>query len=195
MSVMEVTFTKLQGRRYLMTVVRERGPELAPRQGPGYNDYLPHDAVHFIVEAEAALSGGVFGRVAAGQNNIFTTADPTVRRHQARREAKRRPQATDRADMARSEELASLCQPLWELRAGLRSELPLGTSRIEPDLFASPLVERIVRRLSVCKRIKFTFDPRPVMLMVWRFPWMPRSRWRPSSPRCSRTWTSGSGGW
>jgi hypothetical protein len=27
MSVMEVTFTKLEGRRYLMTVVRERGPE------------------------------------------------------------------------------------------------------------------------------------------------------------------------
>ena len=49
--------------------------------------------------------------------------------------------------------------------------------------------------VSVCKRITFIFDPRPVMLMVWRFPWMPRSRWRPSSPRCSRTWTSGSGGW
>jgi len=147
MSVMEVTFTKIEGRRYLMTVVRERGPELAPRQGPGYDDYLPHDAVHFIVEAEAALSGGVFGRVAAGWNNIFAAADPAVRRHQARREAKRRPQAADRADMARSESLASLCQPLWQLRAGLRSELPLWASRVEPDLFASPLLERIVERL------------------------------------------------
>ena len=145
---MEVTFTKLQGRRYLMTVVRDRGPELAPRQGPGYHDYLPHDAVHFMVEAEAALSGGVFGRVAAGQNNIFTTADPAIRRHHARREAKRRPRATDRADMARSEELASLCQPLWELRAGLRSELPPWTSRVDPDLPSSPLVTRIIDRLN-----------------------------------------------
>ncbi len=147
MSVMEVTFTKLGGRRYLMTVVRERGPELAARQGPGYHDYLPHDAVHFLAEAEAGLSGGVFGRVAAGWSNIFTTADPAVRRHQARREAKRRPRDTDHADMARSESLASLCQPLWEFRAGLRSELPLWASRVEPDLFASPLVERIVERL------------------------------------------------
>ena len=49
--------------------------------------------------------------------------------------------------MARSESLASLCQPLWEFRAGLRSELPPWTSRIEPDLFASPLVERIIQRL------------------------------------------------
>jgi hypothetical protein len=144
---MEVTFTKLEGRRYLMTVVRERGPELAPRQGPGYDDYLPHDAVHFIAESEAALSGGVFGRVAAGRNNIFWAADPAVRRHQARREAKRRPRATDHEDMARSESLASLCQPLWELRAELRSELPLWSSRVEPDLFASPIVERIVERL------------------------------------------------
>ena len=88
---MEVTFTKLQGRRYLMTVVRDRGPELAPRQGPGYHDYLPHDAVHFMVEAEAALSGGVFGRVAAGQNNIFTTADPAIRRRQGRWEATTEP--------------------------------------------------------------------------------------------------------
>ena len=147
MAGMEVTFTKLEGRRYLMTVVRERGPELAPRQGPGYHDYLPHDAVHFIVEAEAALAGGAFGRVAAGWNNIFTTADPAVRRHQARREGKRRPSSADHADMARSESLASLCQPLWELRVGLRSELPPWTSRIEPDLFASPLVERIIQRL------------------------------------------------
>ncbi len=147
MSAMEVTFTKLEGRRYLMAVVRERGPELAPRQGPGYDDYLPHDAVHFLVEAEAALSGGVFGRVAVGWNNIFTTADPAVRRHQARREAKRRPRGTERADMARSESLASLCQSMWEFRAGHRSELPLSASRVDPDLFASPLVERIIERL------------------------------------------------
>jgi hypothetical protein len=58
---MEVTFAKATtGRRYVMTVVRERGPQLAPRPGPGYDDYLPHDAVHFLVEAEAGLSGGVF---------------------------------------------------------------------------------------------------------------------------------------
>ena len=65
---MKVTFAKATGRRYVMTVVRERGPQLAPRPGPGYDDYLPHDAVHFLVEAEAGLAGGVFGRIAAGQN-------------------------------------------------------------------------------------------------------------------------------
>jgi hypothetical protein len=78
---MDVTFTKGPGRRYFMTVVRERGIRLARRQGPGYHDYLPHDAVHFIVEREAGLTGGVFGRVAAGQSNIFPAADPRGSAH------------------------------------------------------------------------------------------------------------------
>jgi hypothetical protein len=149
-AAMDVMFTKVAGRRYLMTVVRERGPQLAPRHGPGYDDYLPHDAVHFIVEAEARLSGAVFGRIAAGSSNIFWAADPRDLRREKRREAKRRPSATEHADMARSEELAGLCQPLWELRAGHRRELPLWWSSLTPDaleLLESPLCERILARL------------------------------------------------
>jgi hypothetical protein len=143
----EVTFTKVAGRRYTMTVAREHGPELAPRQGPGYHDYLPHDAVHFIVESVAGLSGGVFGRIAAGHSNLFTPADPALRRHQARREAKRKLPASARLDMARSESLASLCLPLWELRAGHRRELPPWLAEVEPSALASSLVERILERL------------------------------------------------
>ncbi|MEW1863349.1 hypothetical protein AB0399_23780 [Streptomyces sp. NPDC088194] len=144
---MDVTFTKAPGRRYQMTVVRERGPELAPRQGPGYDDYLPHDAVHFLVEAEAGLSGAVFGRIAAGRSNIFWAADPAVRKRLARREAKRQPDRAEHADMARSETLASLCEPLWQLRAGHRADLPDWFSSIEPGISRSRLVERILVRL------------------------------------------------
>src|SRR6202171_707921 len=42
--------------------------------------------------------------------------------------------------------------------------------------------------------ITFTFDVRPVMLVIWLGPCSPRRRWRPSLPRCYRIWTSGSGG-
>lgn len=144
---MDVTFTKLPGRRYRMAVVRERGPELAPRQGPGYDDYLPHDAVHFLVEAEAGLSRGVFGRIAAGRNNIFWAADPVVRKRQARREAKRSPSKVEHADMAESETLASLCEPLWKLRAGQCSDLPNWFASRASGISESPLVERILVRL------------------------------------------------
>ena len=144
---MEVTFTKAAGRRYVMTVVREHGPRLASRYGPGYDDHLPHDAVHFLAEAEARLSGGVFGQIAAGQNNIFWPADPRAQRHQARREAKRAATAAERADMARSEELAGICKPLWELRAGHRRTLPPWFSSLRPGTLDAPLIDRILERL------------------------------------------------
>ncbi|MBY8338426.1 hypothetical protein LXH13_04410 [Streptomyces spinosirectus] len=144
---MHVTFTKVPGRRYRISVVREHGPELAPRHGPGYDDWLPHDAVHFLVEAEAGLSGGVFGRLAAGRSTILWPADPAVRRRQARREAKHRPSGAERADMARSETLACLCDPLWRLRAGLSPELPEWFASRAPDLGEPQLVERILLRL------------------------------------------------
>ena len=144
---MEVTFTKLTGRRYWMSVVRERGPALAPRQAPGYDEYLPHEAVHLLVELEAGLAGGVFGRLAAGHSNIFWAADPAVRRRQRRREQKRRTTEQERAEMARSELLASACPPLWELRTGRRTEPPDWFARLEPDVGGSPLMERIIDRL------------------------------------------------
>jgi hypothetical protein len=108
---------------------------------------LPHDAVHFLVETEARLSRGVFGQIAAGRNNIFWPADPKAQRRQARREAKRTSSAAERADTARSEELASVCQLLWELRAGHRRTLPLWFSSVPPGILDSPLIERILGRL------------------------------------------------
>lgn len=165
---MDVTFTKLAGRRYRMAVVRERGPELAPRQGPGYDDYLPHDAVHFLVEAEAGLAAGVFGRIAAGRSNLFWAADPAVRKRQARREAKRSTSRAEHADMARSESLASVCEPLWKLRAGQRSELPDWFSSLAPDVGESPLVERILARLDAFATTWNALPPGGTVTLSWQ---------------------------
>jgi hypothetical protein len=144
---MDVTFTKDSGRRYLMTVVRERGPELAPRHGPGYDDYLPHDAVHFLVEAEARLTGGAFGRIAGRERKMVWAGEKRVLRHQNRREARRKPSPAEHAQMGRSEDLASVCQVLWQLRAGHRSETPPWLDRVPPEDLASGLTDRILARL------------------------------------------------
>jgi hypothetical protein len=133
----EVTFTKLPGRRYEMSIVREHGPRLAPRGGPGYHDYLPHDAVHFLVEAEARLAGGVFGRIAGGQGNLFYPADPALLRKHGRREKARKLTPAQHADMARSEALAGTCQVLWEMRAGRLATPPEWFSRVEPEMLAA----------------------------------------------------------
>ncbi|KXO95018.1 hypothetical protein AXK56_17080 [Tsukamurella pulmonis] len=81
---------------------------------------MPHDAAHLIVEVEAGLRGGVFGRLADanGLDGLFWPADPAERRKASRR--KRQPTAAQSADMARSEYLASLTAALWEVERGHR---------------------------------------------------------------------------
>lgn len=167
MASVEVTFTKMTGRRYRMSVARERGPALAPRQAPGYDEYLPHEAVHLLVELEAGLAGGVFGRLAAGHSNIFWTADPAAGRRQRRRERKRRTTKQERADMARSELLTSACAPLWELRTGRRAEPPDWFSRLESDVAASPLVERIIDRLDAFAACWHELPPGDSISVEW----------------------------
>ncbi|HYO20225.1 MAG TPA: hypothetical protein VES02_16350 [Dermatophilaceae bacterium] len=144
---MDVIFAKAAGRRYLMSVRRERGPTLAPRFGPGYHDYLPHDAVHFLVEAEAELTGGVFGRIAQGHSNLFWPVDPAQQRRQRRREAKRRITPGQHADMQRSEALASAGRVLWEIRAGLGCDVPAWAVVRAAEAAHPALMERVLVRL------------------------------------------------
>ena len=146
MAGVEVTFTKVAGRRYRVTVRREHGPRLAPRHGPGYHDHLPHDAVHFLVECEARMSGGVFGRIAQGHSNLFWAAEPRDAQRQRRRDAKRRITPQQHADMQASEALATVCQALWEARAGLPARAP-SPSDLASRSMDGALVERILGRL------------------------------------------------
>jgi hypothetical protein len=57
---MKVTFTRTRVRGYSVTV---EGPEIdlaVMDPAPGYDDRLPHDAAHFIVENELGIAGGLF---------------------------------------------------------------------------------------------------------------------------------------
>lgn len=142
---MRVVFTKRSGTSYDVAVYRETGAALAPRNGPGGHPYLPHDLVHFLVETEARIAHGVFGRLAAGDNGLFWPADPADRAKAARRRkgksVKSAPEV--RADTARSEELVGIAVPVWELRRGHVRELPAYvTAKGVP-----PVVDRIVSRL------------------------------------------------
>jgi hypothetical protein len=49
--------------------------------------------------------------------------------------------------MARSEALAAVCLPLWELRAGHRRRLPPWVPKDQPPADTAGLIERILPRL------------------------------------------------
>ncbi|SBV33229.1 conserved protein of unknown function [uncultured Sphingopyxis sp.] len=63
---MKVHFIRSGERRYGMRIEREGAPVLVMDPAPGFDPDLPHDMVHFVVEAVLGLKAGVFGQIAAG---------------------------------------------------------------------------------------------------------------------------------
>jgi hypothetical protein len=63
---MKVTFTKTHPRRYRITVEGEGLETRIMDPAPGFDERLPHDAAHFIVERELGIRGGIFGQLAMG---------------------------------------------------------------------------------------------------------------------------------
>jgi hypothetical protein len=117
----KVTFVKKE-HRYDVYVKRDRATDLFIRSAPGYDDWLPHDLLHFVAEAQFGLDDGVFGHLASGGNGrIFIPVDPkeTVRVWRRNRKARVR-----LSDGRRSEQLA------WQLERGWRART------LEPALLA-----------------------------------------------------------
>ena len=118
---------------------------------PAYDDEIPHDLVHYMVEAELGLSSGVYGRAAAGGGGFLmapeTPGDPRRRAREQRRLKRREASLarTDRGDMDRSERLAGLCDLAWRRRAGART--PAWAERTPIPAEDAPVVERVLARL------------------------------------------------
>src|SRR5918911_585206 len=131
---MLVHFRKMGARSYTVRVERERAPSVVAH-APGYDDYLPHDLLHFVAEAEWGLDGGVFGQLAEGGDpGIFLPVERElvskwIRRRKLRRKA--RPKGR------RSELLAYALECAWNARRG-RRPLPEGWD----DLLAAARIER-----------------------------------------------------
>jgi hypothetical protein len=116
---MKVTFVKTGGRRYAVRVSRERAPDLWCGS-IGYDDWLPHDLLHFVAEAEFGLDAGIFGDLASGGNaRILIPVDKELVAKTRRKERIRKPRLPDGR---RSEELAGELERGWREKA-LSSEL------------------------------------------------------------------------
>jgi hypothetical protein len=112
---------------------------------PGFDEYLPHDLLHFVAEAEWGLDGAVFGQLAAGGDaGTFSPVDKALLGKLMRRR-KRAGKGKPRG--RRSELLAGILETAWRARHG-RACLPddwderLAAARAEPER-----VERVVASL------------------------------------------------
>lgn len=132
MADVEVIFVRTAERRYGVAVEAPGRDRQWMNPGPGFDPDIPHDLVHYLVESECRLTGGVFGRIAAGGALLGVPeqgADPRERRRRQRR-TRRREERLNRADregpqeMARSERLAGICFLAWKVRHGQIRRLP-----------------------------------------------------------------------
>lgn len=151
---MNVVFKRTGARRYAVVVSPEGERPRALEPAPGYDDDIPHDLVHYLVEAELGLTYGVYGSAARGGGSFMAGADPHAtarerardqRKQQKRERALRTHDARHAAEMAHSEQLAAVCDVAWRRRHGQRPDPARRPPLQRPEDAAA--VERVVARL------------------------------------------------
>jgi hypothetical protein len=141
-----VTFTRTAARRYAVRVEREHAATVAAEPAPGYDDHLPHDLVHFVVESQAGLSRGIFGKLAAGgEDRLFRPVDGTW----TRRDTRRADRSTEPpgGDVARSEHLAAAAYNAWLFRHGRIAAVPDASGALARAGLTPRELEALVDRL------------------------------------------------
>lgn len=153
---MHVSFRRSGARRYAVTVSVPGEPTRAADPAPGFDEDIPHDLVHYVVESELRLEHGVYGRAARGAGTFISVADrdgsPRERarrqREQQRRErALRARDGQAEAEMATSERIAALSDVTWRQRAGQKPPPGREAPVLRPEDVGA--VERVVARLDV----------------------------------------------
>ncbi|RYZ01270.1 MAG: hypothetical protein EOO73_36080 [Myxococcales bacterium] len=155
---MNVIFRRTGQRRYAVIVQIPGKSDQAMDPAPGFHPYIPHDLVHYVVEAELKLQAGVFGRAARGGGTFIAGLSgeasalrarerARARRKQARRErALARDEPSD-AQMRASERLAYLSDVAWRRSQGQKPDPASAQAPTPLTSEESTRVERVVRRL------------------------------------------------
>ena len=134
---MRVSFVKISDERHVLEVVREDGRR--ERVECETRSYFLHDLLHFAVESEAGLTGGFWGRLAAG----MTLEEMNDRS---------RPLGPESPELSAIEQLVGALHGATKGRSS--EELVAGVRRFAealdqglPDWLTEPFVDRVKERL------------------------------------------------
>lgn len=151
---MRVTFQRTGERCYAVIVEIPGRAAQTMSPAPGFDEHIPHDLVHYVVEAELRFDAGVFGRAARGGGTFYPAASAPspreqarARRKQARREQALRREPTNQEQLASSERLAYMCDLAWRRRHGQRANPAFSQTATPVSAADAARVERVVSRL------------------------------------------------
>ena len=118
---MKVEFYKTGERMYAIKILRDNLPDLEMNPAPGFDDLMPHDMCHLIVEQVLQIKQGIFGQIANGgtagsfrtpQNeSAHSKNDSRQRRKNKQKGEKLVKQNLD--DLAKSERATYICWQHW----------------------------------------------------------------------------------
>lgn len=157
----KVIFERTGERRYGVRLVIDGQPPRYTNPAPGFDEHIPHDLVHYVVEAELGMRAALFGRAAQGGSAFLLdseAADARARRREQRRQRKREARLNERdaqrgGDMERAERLALLCDVAWRRRHGQRGDDKPWLAPAPPTAEEASLVQQVVDRLDQLARL------------------------------------------
>lgn len=122
---MILVFRRTGQRRYAVEAQRAGFPDLEMNPAPGYDQRMPHDLMHAVVEAQLGLKHGIFGQLAAGGNagtfHLFVKNDESSRKITRARnriaERGRKLLQQGRDDSLKSERATYICWQAWLARS------------------------------------------------------------------------------
>jgi hypothetical protein len=136
---MLVIFRRTGERRYGVEVRRPRFGDVEKSPAPGFDELMPHDLMHLVVEAELGLKRGIFGQLEAGghagtfrdylDQSSSTREAARRRRHYDQRSAKLLREGKE--DCAKSERATYICWHAWLARSGAQDRQRIAQTMIE----------------------------------------------------------------
>ncbi|HEY8562351.1 MAG TPA: hypothetical protein VIL74_18385 [Pyrinomonadaceae bacterium] len=183
---MKVEFRKVAERRYAVKITRDGFPAAEMNPAPGFDELMPHDLCHLIVEQVLGIEDAIFGQAAKGSGTFriqpsedSNTRDDARRRRKAMQKGKKSVKE-NLGDYLKSERATFVCWQNWlatapdaELRRraaemkkaadGIYDQMPAS----ERAIYTRENLEKVNSRMSELSRRWQNLKPGESMTVDW----------------------------
>ncbi len=154
---MKVEFRKTAERRYAIKILCKDSIDLEMNPAPGFDDLMPHDLCHLIVEQVLHIENAIFGQIAKN-GTAGSFRDPPLENLNSKNDSRQRRKIKQKGknlvkqnleDLAKSERATYVCWQNW-LSNSSDSELKRRADEMKEN------AENIFNQMSVAERAIYT---------------------------------------